>query len=72
MESKGNQLKKVWGKRLPIKIKKCSTYSSILQTGRLKWSAYYSNLMQDKEYVLLYDGISHIYKFINVNNSKTK
>ena len=53
MESKGNQLKKVWGKRLPIKIQKCSTYSSILETGRLKWSAYYSNLMQDKEYVLL-------------------
>ena len=55
MESKGNQLKKVWGKRLPIKIQKCSTYSSILETGRLKWSAYYSNLMQDKEYVLLYE-----------------
>ena len=54
MESKSNQLKKVWGKRLPIKIQKCSTYSSILETERLKWSAYYSNLMQDKEYVLLY------------------
>ena len=55
MEYKGNQLKKVWGKRLPIKIPKCSTYVKILETARVKWSAYYSNLMQDKDYVLLYE-----------------
>ena len=55
MEYKGNQLKKVWGKRLPIKIPKSSTYLKILEAARVKWSAYYSNLMQDKEYVLLYE-----------------
>lgn len=55
MKNKGNQLKKIWGKRLPIKIPKCSTYAKILETARVKWSAYYSNLMQDKEYVLLYE-----------------
>ena len=55
MERKDDQLKKVWGKRLPIKIQKCSTYANILETAIHKWSAYYSNFMQNKEYVLLYE-----------------
>jgi hypothetical protein len=54
MENRGMLAhKKIWGKKSPIRIPECSTQENILEPARLKWGAYYSNPMQDKEYVLL-------------------
>ena len=54
-----NQLNVVWGKRLPVKIRKCSTHAEILASSIEKWKKFDKNFDADRQYQLLYPDTSH-------------
>lgn len=54
-----NQLKVVWGKRLPVKTRKCSTHAEILASSIEKWKKFDKNFDAGRQYQLLYPDTSH-------------
>jgi len=54
-----NDLKPVWGKRLPIQVPKSAYYVRILSQGIKKWVVFDRKFDGEKDYVLLYEDGSH-------------
>ena len=40
MRNSGNDLKPIWGKRLPIQVAKSAGYARLLSKGIEKWNAF--------------------------------
>ena len=59
MKIAGNDLKPVWGKRLPIQVPKSAHYARILSQGIEKWVAFDKKFDGEEDYVLLYEDGSH-------------
>ena len=54
-----NDLKPVWGKRLPIQVPKSASYARILGRGIEKWAAFDRKFDGEEDYVVLYEDGSH-------------
>ena len=48
-------LKPLWGKRLPLKIRKDATHKEILEGGLSKWKILNKAMIEDDENYMLYD-----------------
>ena len=48
-------LKPLWGKRLPLKIRKDATHKEILEGGLSKWKIFNKAMIEDDENYMLYD-----------------
>ena len=59
MKFVGDDLKPVWGKRLPIVVAKTSNYHTILEKAIEKQKAFNRKFDTDKEHVLVYEDGSH-------------
>ena len=59
MKIAGNDLKPVWGKRLPIQVPKSAHYARMLSQGIEKWVAFDRKFDGEEDYVLLYEDGSH-------------
>ena len=56
MRLSGNDLKPVWGKRLPIQVLKTADYARILSQGIEKWVAFNRKFDGEEHFLLLYEG----------------
>jgi len=54
-----NDLKAIWGKRLPIQVVKSAGYARILSKGMEKWAAFDRKFDPEEDYVLLFEDGSH-------------
>ena len=59
MRNCGNDLKPIWGKRLPIQVVKSAGYARILSKGMEKWAAFDRKFDPEEDYVLLFEDGSH-------------
>ena len=59
MRNCGNDLKPIWGKRLPIQVVKSAGYARILSKGMEKWAAFDRQFDPEEDYVLLFEDGSH-------------
>ena len=59
MRNTGNDLKPIWGKRLPIQVPKSAGYARIMSKGIEKWQAFDRKFDPEEDYVLLYEDGSH-------------
>ena len=54
-----NDLKAIWGKRLPIQVVKSAGYARILSKGMEKWAAFDRKFDPEEDHVLLFEDGSH-------------
>ena len=59
MRNCGNDLKPIWGKRLPIQVAKSAGYARIPSIGIEKWDAFDRKFDPEEDYVLLFEDGSH-------------
>ena len=59
MRNCGNDLKPIWGKRLPIQVTKSAGYARILSKGMEKWAAFDRKFDPEEDYMLLFEDGSH-------------
>ena len=59
MRVAGNDLKPVWGKRLPIQVPKTAGYARVLSKGIDKWAAFDRKFDPEEDYFVLYEDGSH-------------
>ena len=48
-------LKPLWGKQLPLKIRKDATHKELLESGLSKWKIFNKAMIEDDENYMLYD-----------------
>ena len=59
MRLASNDLKPIWGKRLPIQVPKSASYARILSKGIEKWVAFDRKFDGEEDYLVLYEDGSH-------------
>lgn len=59
MRFNGNDLKSIWGKRLPFQVPKSAGYSKILSKGIEKWQAFDRKFDHEEGYFPLFEDGSH-------------